>query len=70
MYYCIISNALNSFSSNIMTYTTPKVHAAYFCNISELPRLTLRLEVGASCINDPGYCHTFSAVFPKSPQAY
>lgn len=36
----------------------------------ELPRLTLRLEVGASCINDLGYYHTYLAVFPKSPQAY
>ena len=32
----------------------------------ERPRL---IEVGASCFNDPGYCHTKTAVFPKSPQA-
>lgn len=36
----------------------------------ELPRLMLRLEVGASCFIDLGYCHTYLAVFPKSPQAY
>ena len=35
----------------------------------ELLRLTLRVEVRASCFINPGYCHTHLAVFPKSPQA-